>query len=230
MNKFKKKMKKMILMAFVMISQLNYSQTSIKLADFDELKVFDQLNVTLIPATENKLVITGTNQNNVETVNKNGLLKIRIYLTRILEDNKDLKATLYFKKIKKIDANEGSNVSCNTAFKQISLDVSTQEGARIEVDLDVQNTAVKASSGGIISLMGKAVTQKVSINSGGIVKAKDLVTSQTTINISAGGNAEINATTLVDAKVNAGGSISIYGKPNEIKQQALAGGTITEKE
>ncbi len=91
----------MILMAFVMISQLNYSQTSIKLADFDELKVFDQLNVTLIPATENKLVITGTNQNNVETVNKNGLLKIRIYLTRILEDNKDLKATLYFKKIKK---------------------------------------------------------------------------------------------------------------------------------
>ena len=89
----------MILMAFVMISQLNYSQTSIKLADFDELKVFDQLNVTLIPATENKLVITGTNQNNVETVNKNGLLKIRIYLTRILEDNKDLKATLYFKKI-----------------------------------------------------------------------------------------------------------------------------------
>ena len=83
MNKFKKKMKKMILMAFVMISQLNYSQTSIKLADFDELKVFDQLNVTLIPATENKLVITGTNQNNVETVNKNGLLKIRIYLTRI---------------------------------------------------------------------------------------------------------------------------------------------------
>lgn len=222
-------MKKIILMLFVFATQLNFGQTTIKLADFDELKVFDQLNVTLIPSTENKIVITGTNQENVETVNKNGLLKVRIYLTKILEDNKDLKITLYFKKIKKIDANEGSNVSCNTAFKQISLDVSAQEGARIEVDLDVQNTAVKATSGGIISLMGEAVLQKVSINSGGSLKAKNLVTSQTTINISAGGNAEINATTLVDAKVNAGGSIVIYGKPKEIKQ-VLAGGTITEKE
>ncbi len=222
-------MKKIILIAFVMISQLNFGQTTIKLTDFDELKVFDQLNVTLVQSDENIIEITGTNQGNVETVNKNGLLKIRIYLSKILEDNKDLKVTLYFKKIESIDANEGSNVSCNAIFKQISMDLSTQEGARIEAELDVENTSVKVYTGGIISLMGKAVTQKVSINSGGILKAKDLVTSQTTINISAGGNAEINATTLVDAKVNAGGSIYIYGKPKQIKQQALAGGTITEK-
>ncbi len=222
-------MKKIILMLFVLATQLNYGQTTIKLADFDELKVFDQLNVTLVPSDENKIEINGTNQSNVETVNKNGLLKVRIYLTKILEDNKDLKVTLYFKKIESIDANEGSNVSCNAVFKQISMDLSTQEGAHIEAELDVDKATIKAYSGGIISLMGKAVTQKVSINSGGILKAKDLVTSQTTINISAGGNAEINATTLVDAKVNAGGSIYIYGKPKQIKQQALAGGTITEK-
>ncbi len=222
-------MKKIILMFFVFATQLNYSQTTIKLEDFDELKVFDLLNVTLVPSDENKIEITGTNQGNVETVNKNGLLKIRIYLTKILEDNKDLKVTLYFKKIESIDANEGSNVSCNAVFKQISMDLSTQEGARIEAELDVENTSVKAYSGGIINLMGNAVTQKISINSGGIVKAKDLVTSQTTINISAGGSAEINATTLVDAKMNAGDYIYIYGKPKQIKQQVIAGGTITEK-
>jgi predicted outer membrane repeat protein len=77
--------------------------------------------------------------------------------------------------------------------------------------------------------MGKSVNQNVTINTGGALYAKNLVTSQTTINISAGGSADINATTLVDAKVNAGGSISIYGKPKQIKQQAFAGGTITEK-
>ncbi len=222
-------MKKIILMLFMFAAQLNYGQTSIKLADFDQLKVFDQLNVTLIPSTENKIVITGTNQGNVETVNRNGLLKIRISLTKILEDNKDLKVTLYFKNIELIDANEGSNVYCNDVFKQISIVLSAQEGARIEAELDVDKASVKAYSGGIINLMGKAVNQKVTINSGGSLKAKDLVTSQTTINISAGGNAEINATTLVDAKVNAGGSIYIYGKPKQIKQQALAGGKITEK-
>jgi hypothetical protein len=42
------------------------------------------------------------------------------------------------------------------------------------------------------------------------LKSKELHTSQTTISVSAG-NAEIYATTLVDAKVRAGGSIYIYG-------------------
>jgi hypothetical protein len=221
-------MKRIILVVFVLLTQLNYSQTTINLGDFDELKVFDQLNVTLIPSNENKIVITGTNEGNVETVNRNGLLKIRISLTKILQDNTDLKATLYFKKLESIDANEGSVVYCDAVFDQISMNLSAQEGARIEVELDVDKTLVEAFSGGIINVMGKAVAQKVSINTGGVLKAKDLVTSQTTINISAGGNAEINATTFVDAKVNAGGTIHIYGKPKQIKQQELAGGKITE--
>jgi hypothetical protein len=221
-------MKKIILIVFVLLTQLNFGQTTINLGDFDEIKVFDQLNVTLIPSNENKLVITGTNQGNVETVNRNGLLKIRISLAKIFEDNTNIKATLYFRKLESIDANEGSMVSCDTTFEQIAMDLSAQEGARIEVEIDVEKSSVEAFSGGIINVSGKAVNQKVMINTGGVLKAKDLVTSQTTINISAGGNAEINATTLVDAKVNAGGTIRIYGKPKQIKQQELAGGKITE--
>lgn len=222
-------MKKIILMLFVLATQLNYGQTTVNLQNFDEIKVFDQLNVTLVSSNENKIVVTGTNQKNVETVNRNGLLKIRISLTKILEDNKDLKVTLYFKNLEKIDANEGSIISCKDVFKQTSIDLYAQEGAKIEAEVDVEKTTVKAVSGGIIDLIGKSFNQNVTINTGGALYAKNLVTSQTTINISAGGNAEINVTTLADAKVNAGGSIVIYGKPKQIKQQAFAGGKITEK-
>jgi len=221
-------MKRIFLVVFILLTQLNYGQKTINLDDFDEIKVFDQLNITLVPSDENKIVITGTNQGNVETVNRNGLLKIRIYLTEIFEDNKDIKVTLYFKELQSIDANEGSIVYCDAIIDQISMDLSAQEGARIEVELDVEKTSVEAFSGGIINLSGKAANQHVSIHTGGVLEAKDLVTSQTTITISAGGNAEINATTFVDAKVNAGGTIHIYGKPKQIKQQELAGGKITE--
>ncbi|HQK39133.1 MAG TPA: head GIN domain-containing protein [Flavobacterium alvei] len=221
-------MKKIILIVFVVISQLNYSQTTIKLDDFDEIKVFDQLNVTLVPSTENKVEITGKNESSFETVNKNGVLKLRMKLTKILSGD-GTKVTLYFKNIKSIDANEGSIVSCAAVFKQTTIDLSSQEAAKIEVDLDVDNASIKISSGGIVSLTGKAVTQKAIINSGGLFYAKDLVTSQTSVSVSAGGSADVNATTLVNAKVNAGGSISIYGKPKEIKQETFAGGTITEK-
>jgi hypothetical protein len=221
-------MKKIILIAFVMISQLNFSQTTIKLENFDELKVFDQLNVTLVQSNENKVVVTGKNESSFETVNKNGVLKLRMTLTKMLS-GEDTKVTLYFKNIKSIDANEGSIVSSKHIFKQTTLDLSSQEGAKIDVELDVDNTTIKIYSGGIISLWGKAVTQKTTINSGGIFYGKDLVTSQTSVSVSAGGSADVNATTLVNAKVNAGGSISIYGKPKEIKQETFAGGIITEK-
>ncbi|WP_396169413.1 head GIN domain-containing protein [Flavobacterium sp.] len=221
-------MKKVILLVFVMISQLNYGQTTIKLENFDELKVFDQLNVTLVQSDENKVVVTGKNESSFEAVNKNGVLKLRMTLTKILS-GADTKVTLYFKNIKSIDANEGSIVSSKHVFKQTTMDLSSQEGANIDVELDTENTTVKLYSGGIMSLSGKAVTQKITINSGGIFNAKNLETSQTTVSVSAGGSAEVNATTLVDAKVKAGGNITIYGKPKEIKQETFAGGIITQK-
>ena len=221
-------MKKIILIAFVMISQINFGQTTIKLDNFDELKVFDQLNVTLVQSDENKVEISGKNESSFEAVNKNGVLKLRMKLTKMLS-GEDTKVTLYFKNIKSIDANEGSIVSSKHIFKQTTMDLSSQEGAKIDVELDVENTSIKIYSGGIISLWGKAVTQKTMITSGGIFYGKDLVTSQTSVSISAGGSADVNATTLVNAKVNAGGSISIYGKPKEIKQETFAGGIITEK-
>lgn len=221
-------MKRIILVVFVLLTQLNYSQTTINLGDFDKIKVFDQLNVTLIPSTENKIEVTGTNQANVEIVNRNSLLKIRISLTKILEDNKNLKVNLYFKNIQSIDANEGSMVSCKTVFKQTTMELSVQEGAMIEAELDVDNATAKLNSGGIINLFGKAVTQKTTITSGGILNAKNLETSQTNVSITAGGSADVNASTFVEAKVNAGGTITIFGKPKQIKQQAFAGGTIIE--
>ncbi len=211
-----------------MISQFNFSQTTIKLENFDQLKVFDQLNVTLIPSNENKLVVSGKNESSFETVNKNGVLKLRMKLLKLLS-GEDIKVSLYFKNIKSIDANEGSIVSSKHIFKQTTMDLFSQEGAMIEVDLDVESTTLKLNSGGIINISGKAVTQKVTITSGGILNAKNLATSQTTVSVSAGGSADVKANTLVDAKVKAGGNIRIYGKPKEIKQETFVGGTITEK-
>ena len=222
-------MKKIILVAFAVISQFNYGQTTINLGDFDNVKVFDQLNVTLVPSTENKVIVSGKNESSFETVNKNGILKLRMKLTKMLS-GEDIKVTLYFKNLKSIDANEGSIVSSKHIFKQTTMDLSSQEGAMLEVDLDVESTTVKLNSGGIINVSGKAATQRATITSGGIFNAKNLETSQTTVSVSAGGSADVNAKTFVHAKVKAGGTIAIYGKPKEIKQETFAGGTIVTKE
>jgi hypothetical protein len=109
------------------------------------------------------------------------------------------------------------------------LDLNAKSGAEINIEIDVDKVNIKASAGGIIDVSGKATNQDVVITSGGILKAIDLHTKQTTISVAAGGKSEIHATTLVDAKVKAGGSIFIYGKPKQINKEVFIGGTILEK-
>jgi len=221
-------MKKLAIIAFVLLSQLTNAQVSRNLGDFDEVKVFDKINVKLISSSENKVVITGDRADEVETVNKNGELKIRMPFPQLLSGN-NIVVKLYFKNIESISASEGSYVSSETDFKQTILNLNAKSGAEINIDINVDKVNVKANAGGIIELSGKALNQDVVITSGGILKAKDLHTTQTSISVSAGGNADIYATTLVDVKVKAGGSVFIYGKPKQINKEVFIGGTIIEK-
>ena len=220
--------KKLVIIAFVFLSQMINAQVTRNLGDFDEVKVFDKINVKLISASENKIVITGDRADEVETVNKNGELKIRMPFPQLLSGDA-ITIKLYFKNIESISASEGSYVSSDTDFKQTMLDLNAKSGAEINIEIDVDKVNVKANAGGIITLSGKAKNQDVVITSGGILNAKDLETSQTTISVAAGGKSEIHATTLVDAKVKAGGSIFIYGKPKQINKEVFIGGTILEK-
>ncbi|WP_291247535.1 head GIN domain-containing protein [Flavobacterium sp.] len=220
--------KKLVIIAFVFLSQIINAQVTRNLGDFDEVKVFDKINVKLIPASENKVVITGDRADEVETVNKNGELKIRMPFPQLLSGN-NIIVKLYFINIESISASEGSSISSEGDFKQTILDLNAKSGALINIEIDVEKVNVKASAGGIINVSGKATNQDADITSGGILKATDLHTTQTSISVAAGGKAEINATTLVDAKVKAGGSIYIYGKPKQINKEVFIGGTILEK-
>ena len=220
--------KKLVIIAFVFLSQFTNAQVTRNLGDFDEVKVFDKINVKLIESSENKIVVTGARADEVETVNKNGELKIRMPFPQLLSGD-DIIVKLYFKNLESIAVSEGSYVSSEKDFKQTSLDLNAKSGGEIKLEIDVDKVSVKANAGGIITLLGKAKNQDVVITSGGILNAKDLETSQTTISVAAGGKSEIHATTLVDAKVRAGGSIFIYGKPKQINKEVFIGGTILEK-
>ncbi|HRM46392.1 MAG TPA: head GIN domain-containing protein [Flavobacterium sp.] len=221
-------MKKFVIIVFVFLCQIASAQVTRNLGDFDQVKVFDKINVKLIAASENKIVVTGARADELETVNKNGELKIRMPFPKLLS-GEDITVKLYFKNLESIAVSEGSYVSSENDFKQTSLDLNAKSGGEIKLTIVVDKVSVKVNSGGIVSLFGTAENQEVVITSGGILNAKELATSQTTISVAAGGKSEIHASILVDAKVRAGGSIFIYGKPKQINQEVFIGGTILEK-
>ena len=218
---------KKALLILVLIAQFSFAQITKPLGDFNKVTAFDQIEVLLIESNENKIILNGNGADEVELINKNGELKIRMPLTKLLSGD-NVSATLYFKKIDAIEANEGSRISSQVVFKTIAFDIIAKEGSQIKLNLDVDKLTVRSSNGSNVNVSGKAKNQDAIINSGGELDAEDLITAQTSITANAGGEANVYATDLVDAKTRAGGNIKIYGKPKQINKKTVLGGTIKE--
>ena len=219
-------MKKLIY-SLLLISTLCFSQTEKEVGDFNKVTSFDQIDVRLIPAEVNKVVLTGKGSDEVEIVNKNGELKIRMPFSKLL-DGDNISATVYFKKIDAVEANEGSRISSEKEITNTSFDIKAKEGAEIHLNLQVEKLIVRVANGSKIELEGIATNQDALVNSGGEYKGDKLHTNLTDITVNAGGNASVFATELVTAKVRAGGTITIYGKPKQINKKIVAGGSIEE--
>jgi hypothetical protein len=217
------------LFILLLITQMVFSQeTSTKnLGDFDAVKVFDKISVQLIPSEENKIELSGKNSSEVEIINNNGELKVRMPIGKFLSGD-DVTALLYFKNIQSLDACEGSYVSSEKVIKQLSFSINSKEGAEVKLKIEVQKLTVRATSGAKINIEGTAKNQDIIITSGAVLNAKDLQTEQTNVAISAGGTADVRASELVDAKVRAGGTITIFGNPKQINQKTVLGGSINQ--
>ncbi|MBK9225084.1 MAG: DUF2807 domain-containing protein [Flavobacterium sp.] len=221
-------MQKVVVVVVVFLSQLGFSQNSVtkKLGDFTKVTSFDQIDVLLVPSNENKIILSGEGANEVELVTKNDELKIRMPLTKLLK-GEAISATVYYKNIDAVEANEGSRIASEATFNSINFDIIAKEGSEIKLKLDVERVSIKASDGSKIDVEGNATNQEVLVNTGGIYEAEKLRSKLVSITVNAGGEAAIFATDFVDAKVRAG-DIVIFGKPKQINQKVIAGGTITE--
>ena len=216
-----------IVFSLLAMSSMAFGQIEKKVGDFTKVTSFDRIDVMLIPGNENIVQLDGKEAEEVELINKNGELKIRMPLRKLL-DGENISVTVYFKNLVAVEANEGSRIACGDKIKSTSFDIIAKEGSEVKIILDVEKLNVKVKNGSTITLDGNALTQDVVVNSGGRYLAPGLKTNQTSINVTAGGEAHIFATELVNAKVRAGGNITIHGKPKQINKDIVAGGTICE--
>lgn len=193
--------------------------------EFSTVKVYDLINVELVKSKKNKIEITGRNANDVVIVNKNGTLKIRMK-TEEYYDGDRTNVKLYYSSVDVIDANEGAEITSDDTIKQFEIELKAQEGSRITLDVKTTETNIRAVTGGVVEVTGKCKNQDIAINTGGVFKGKDFKTESTSVAIRAGGEADVNATELLDIKIRAGGDVYVYGEPNKINESRALGGRI----
>ncbi len=194
---------------------------------FTELKAYDRIIVKLVKSDENKLVITGDDQDEINISNKGGVLKIKMEFDNFLDGNEALATLYYSEPLVLVDANENAKILSDETFKGKRIEIKAQEGGQIELELAVDDLYTKSISGGGIELTGMATQQEVMVNTGGKVRNKNLNTKTTRVTVNAGGRADVKASDKVTAKVRAGGYIYIYGDPKDVERDKVFGGKIT---
>lgn len=220
-------MKKIVTICLILIGFNVFAQRIVEkeMGGFNEIKVYDLIEVNLIKSDENKVLIKGDNVDDINLVNKNGVLKIKMELDKIFH-GEDTFVEVYYTNIDLIDGNEGARITSNETIEQNTIELKTQEGAQIKVGLSVDYVKVRAVTGGIIDASGIAKNQEVVLNTGGVFEGRDLRTETTKVKITAAGEAEVYASERVDINIKAGGDIAVYGNPEHVNKNTFAGGSV----
>ena len=222
-------MKNIFITALTLLSaNFAFGQIEKNVGDYNSLKVYDRIPVELISSNNNKVEVSGELENEVEVINKNGDLKIRMNAVNLLQGSK-VKVKVYYKNLYDIQASQGSMIFSDDKFKSSILKLSSNEGSSIKLDVNTKKIDAKINSGAELILNGEADALTVNANSGGKFFGKTLETENATLTTNAGGNIEANVKESVDAKTRAGGTIDVYGDPKVKNKKTIAGGTINFK-
>ena len=225
-------MNKIVIAFVLLVSAIGFSQEKIEreLGSFDEIKVFNGLNVTLKSASKPSVEITGEKAEDVVLKNLNGRLKLSMRFPDTFNSD-EVKVTIYYTDdISVIDANEGSYVDSEGVINQKHIELKVQEGAIIDLELDVKYLDSKSVTGGTIIVSGKAENQTVEATTGGNYKAYDLQSKKSTVLASSGALTRVTVSEFLDAKVRLGGTVYYKGNPEEVKAKKIIGGTIKARD
>lgn len=199
---------------------------TVDLETFKEVRAFDGLSVNLIKSSENRAVITGANTSKVAVVNNEGVLKLRMEVTKIFSGYRTFIDLYYSDPLIVIDVNEDARISSKERLQQDVLELKAQEGGELIIEAEVEQLLIKSVTGGVITASGSSDNQDVAINTGGVYEGKDFITKFTTVNVNAGSRAEIYASDYVKATVKAGGEVQVYGDPGKMDEKTVFGGKV----
>ena len=220
-------MKFLFTSVLVLFMQLSFAQLSKDVGSFSKVKVFNGISVELISGTENRIEISGGLKDQVETVNKNGTLHIRMAFKKSFE-GEQITAKVYYKQIDEVHASEGSYISNSSVIKQKIFTLEARHGSSIKLNLNVDKVNVRSVTGGIVILSGEARNMAVNLGTGGVLKAKDLVAENANVKVTTGGQSDVNVTDLLEVTIKAGGDVNVYGNPQTIDEKITLGGSVTK--
>lgn len=224
-------MKKLGIGAVILfVTQFTYAQTKKDVGTFTAVEATDKIQVELIKSNSYEVISEGANSENIQIINNNGSLRIKMNTLNVLQGN-NVSVKVYYQALQDISAKKGAKIVTRSDQIIVSdhLTVSAAEGGLVDIYVDAKKLDVKPASGSTIAITGTSITQDVISNFGGKYEGKGLITDVTNVTVNGGGIADVHAKNSVVAKTRAGGVINVYGSPAQKSEKKVIGGVINYK-
>lgn len=109
------------------------------------------------------------------------------------------------------------------------LSFRASSSGNIDAEVDVPRVETDASSGATINLHGKTRYHDAQASSGADIKTWDLLSENSTVQVSSGGAARVHASVNLSARASSGGTVTYHGAAT-VSKTVSSGGTVVNKE
>ena len=217
-----------IIGSYCLLAQKENRKT-LAISPFQNLKVSSNIEVNLIQAESNMLLVYGKNSDNVTVSIKNKTLKIHLIGGSFINTEKT-KIDLYHSNLlDRISVVKGASLFSKYPINQTSLSIEAKANGIINLELITERLDTNISLGGKVYLKGKVVNHELIIKTSGLCEAEKLNTEQTKLISKGGAYAYLKTRSLLEASVY-GGILREFGNPNKrITENRLGGKIYIEK-
>lgn len=215
--KFCKELSLIFLITFINFTSQAQDIETRNLSDFTEISFAGAGNIYLQEGNSSSIkieVIKGIPLDEVITEIKGTQLKI--YFKKDNYKNAEVNLWITYENIEKVALSGGGNIYGENTIQAQNLELALSGGGNIELAVDVNNLEVELSGAGNIDLDGTANLQDLELSGAGNIKAYDLNSQETKVEISGVGNAEVKVSEKLEADVSGIGKVYYKGDPSSV--------------
>jgi hypothetical protein len=133
------------------------------------------------------------------------------------------------KELKNLGVSGSGDVNFKDGIRSVSLTIRVSGSGDVLGKVDVRNLDCGISGSGDTKLSGHAENSMVGISGSGDYEGRDLVTTNTSVDVTGSGDASINASNSINASVSGSGDIEYTGGAQHVSKSKSGSGEISGK-
>ncbi len=217
----------------IIVPTLAGDRVTRSLKSFDGIGISDGTEAILVQSDVNKIDIeaTGIDLDKIKTTVKNGILKVSVdtdWWRLNWNSRRKIKVKIYHtRKINRIDASGGAQVSAEHSIKAEQIAIDAVGGSIVDLTLASELVTIDVVGGAIMTLDGHSNKLEIDAGGGAILNATKLLAKNATIDAGGGAILKVTVEEAIAIEASSGAQVKYGGEPADTDIEKNSGASVS---